>query len=183
MVSGSSKALVLVADGTEEMEAVTIVDILRRAHIEVVVAAVRKDGEKPNSPSLEVRCSRDITLVADVELDDLLDVSGCRAVILPGGSVGADIFSRNGKVLDLVRLFFNDKEKCVAAICASPIVLKKAGVALGYSITSYPSYKEKLSDSFSYVDNVPVVVDRNVITRYTMFINIAPSLLISTFEY
>jgi len=156
---------VLIAGGTEEMEAVTIIDILRRAHVDVVVVAVREDNEnKQNNPGLEVRCSRGVTLVADIELDDLSDVSAYGIVVLPGGSVGADTFSRNWKVLDLVRLFFNDKKKYVAAICASPIVLKEAGIAQGYSITSYPSYKDKLSDSFSYVDNEPVVIDRNIIT-------------------
>jgi len=122
-------ALVLLADGFEEIEAVTIIDVLRRAEVKVTAAAL---GERT------VRGVHDIVLEADARLDDL-DTAAFDALILPGGTPGAKRLRDDPRVLQLVKAFARD-EKTVAAICAAPIVLEAAGVLGGRRATSYPGF-------------------------------------------
>lgn len=149
------KALVLVADGCEEIETVTAVDILRRARIDVTMAAVQD--------SVEVVCSRGVRLTADVLLDQVVS-SGDQfaAVLLPGGAKGAETFSHSATVQTLLREF-EAADKFVCAMCASTMALHVAQVGKGKRATSYPSFKERLAAFYKYEEDA-VVVDEKMIT-------------------
>jgi protein deglycase len=142
------KALVLLAEGFEEIEAVTIVDVLRRADITVTTAAL---GKSP------VVGSHGIALVADRSLDGA-SVADFDAVVLPGGP-GSKQLKEDGRVLSLVRHAMS-AGKTVAALCAAPIALEAAGVLAGRRATSYPGHE---LPSANYSEE-RVVVDGNLIT-------------------
>ena len=146
------RALVLLTEGNEEMEAVIAIDVLRRGGIEVTVAGV--DGPEP------IRCSRGVVLTPDVSL---AEVSGeFDAVVLPGGAEGARRLARSAVVGELVRR--QEKEsKWVAAICAAPIALRRHGVFEGRRMTSHPSVREALEGWGDYSEH-PVVEDDKLIT-------------------
>jgi 4-methyl-5(b-hydroxyethyl)-thiazole monophosphate biosynthesis len=144
-----NKVLVPLADGFEEIEAVTIIDVLRRAGIDVRVAALEKGS---------VRGSHGIEIATDGALSETR-ASEFQALVLPGGMPGSKNLSDDARVRDLVREFDASK-KLVAAICAAPIVLEAAGVLKGRRATSYPG-NELPSAVYS---EERVVVDGNVIT-------------------
>ncbi|WP_446897268.1 DJ-1 family glyoxalase III [Clostridium sp. LBM24168] len=145
-------AVVLLADGFEEIEALTSVDILRRGDVNCVIASVDNNREKTSS--------RNTTVVTDEILKNI-DSDKYDVVILPGGILGATNLRDNGDVVELVREFYS-KGKFVAAICAAPIVLKKAGIIDGKKVTSNPNFKDELG-KVDYREDL-VVQDGNIIT-------------------
>ena len=147
-------ALIL-AEGFEEVEAVTPVDLLRRAGIKITIIGI---GGKL------ITGARGITIRADMEINDIGTViNELEGVIIPGGLPGADNIAASEKAISLINSI-NEKEKLVAAICAAPsVVLQKAGILHGKKVTGYPSCKEDFQDDVIYVDN-NVVVDGNIIT-------------------
>jgi len=151
-MSNNPTALVLLAQGSEEMEAVITIDVLRRGGIDVTVAGV--DGPEP------VRCSRGVVITPDAALDRLdgeFDV-----VVLPGGAEGAQRLAKSPKVGSLLRAQ-ESAGRYVAAICAAPIALKAHGVFQHRQLTSHPSVQRELEDWGEYSEH-PVVADRNLIT-------------------
>jgi 4-methyl-5(b-hydroxyethyl)-thiazole monophosphate biosynthesis len=122
-----SKVLVVLAPGFEEIEATAIIDVLRRAKIEVTVAGLL---------ARSVTGSHDICIEADALLDDV-PAEGYDALVLPGGLPGAHHLRDDARVTSLVRQFC-EQDKWVGAICAAPIVLETAGVLSGRRATSYP---------------------------------------------
>jgi protein DJ-1 len=151
-MSEQPKALVLLATGAEEMEAVISIDVLRRGGIDVTVAGL--DGRDP------VRCSRGVVITPDMALDDVdgeFDV-----LVLPGGAEGAKRLSESGRVGDLLRAQ-ERADRWVAAICAAPIALPSHGVFRGRSMTSHPSVRSLLVDWGEYSEH-PVEADGNLIT-------------------
>jgi 4-methyl-5(b-hydroxyethyl)-thiazole monophosphate biosynthesis len=145
--------LVPLAEGCEELEAVTIIDLLRRAGIEVVTA-----GLLPGP----VRASRGVVLVPDTDLDTALE-RDYDMVVLPGGGPGADNLSRDGRVRDLLRRMA-DSGRFTAAICAAPKVLAGAGLLEGRRATGYPGVLEGLSLEGTELAGEPVVTDGKIIT-------------------
>ncbi|KAL2496469.1 Protein DJ-1-like protein B [Forsythia ovata] len=145
--------LVPIANGTEEMEAVIIIDVLRRAKAEVVVASVED--------KLEILASRKVKLVADVLLDEALKCS-YDLIVLPGGLGGAQAFANSEKLVNLLKKQ-REANKLYGAICASPaLVLEPHGLLKGKKATAFPAMCNKLSDP-SEAEN-RVVVDGNLIT-------------------
>lgn len=146
------KVLVLMAIGFEEVELVTSVDMLRRMEIEVDVASIYN--------LLEVSGSHGIVMIADVLFKDVnLDLYDM--LVLPGGMPGTTNLADSLEVIDTIK-YFNESKKWVAAICAAPIVLKKAGVIEGKNVTSFPGL-EATFDGCNYLES-SVVVDDNIIT-------------------
>jgi 4-methyl-5(b-hydroxyethyl)-thiazole monophosphate biosynthesis len=127
------RVLVPLADGFEEIEAVTIIDVLRRADLEVIVA-----GLQPGP----VTGSHGITLQTDRELDGV-DVAHLHAVVLPGGMPGTTNLAADERILAIVRALY-DGSRPVAAICAAPLVLAAAGIEEGLELTSHPSVRGQL---------------------------------------
>lgn len=147
------RVLVPLAEGFEELEAVTIVDLLRRAGIEVVVA-----GLAPGP----VTASRGTVLVPDSTLEAQRDAR-FDLVVLPGGLPGARYLEEDPRVLEILRR--HDAEgRFTAAICAAPKVLARAGLLDGKSATAYPG--AVLAADFPRVTllDAPVVVDGRTVT-------------------
>ena len=145
------KVLVPLADGVEELEAVTIIDVLRRGGVDVAGAAIGKETR--------VEGSRGVIFLAD-GLWQNLDSETFDAIVLPGGGQGTENLAADERVLDAIRAF-NDAGKLVAAVCAGPTVLEAAGVLEGHKATCYPSCAKILGPEY---ENVPVVADGNIIT-------------------
>jgi len=148
----AKKVLVPIADGTEEIEAVCIIDVLRRAGADVTVASV--DG-------LQITASRGVKIVADCLIYDCL-TTDYDLIAVPGGMPGAERLSDADAVVRLLQ-GQRRKERLYAAICAAPaVVLETHGLLENRRATSHPSFSDRLSDQ-SAIDS-RVVVDGNVIT-------------------
>ncbi len=146
------RVLIPLADGVEELEAVTVIDVLRRGGIDVTSAAL--------GDALPVKGSRGVTLLADTVLDSL-DLESFDAIVLPGGGKGTENLLADSRVTEAVQTF-DQAGKYVAAICAAPTVLAAAGILKeGRKATCYPSCAEELGSAY---DNAPVIADGNVIT-------------------
>ncbi|MBN1695924.1 MAG: DJ-1/PfpI family protein [Spirochaetales bacterium] len=146
-----AKAALLLAEGFEEVEAVTPADFLNRAGIDVLLAGI---GSKT------VTGSHGITIQTPYEIGELPD--DLDAVIIPGGLPGAEHVAASGRAIELIRKM-NEKGKYIAAICAAPAyVLEKSGVIKGKKVTCYPGCETRLSGSYFSEDRV--VVDGNIIT-------------------
>jgi len=147
------KILVPIANGTEEMEAVMIIDFLRQAKANVVVASVED--------KLEILASRQVKLVADVLLEEAANLP-FDLIVLPGGLGGAQAFANSEKLVNLLKKQ-QESNRPYGAICASPaLVLEPHGLLKGKKATAFPAMCNKLSDQ-SEVEN-RVVVDGNLIT-------------------
>ena len=145
---------IFLADGFEEIEGLTVVDMFRRAGIPIQTVSI--------SDSLTVTGSHDIKVQADCLLADF-DFNTVEMLILPGGMPGSVHLRDDERVLNLVRRFTKEN-KIVSAICAAPIVINAAGVVSDKKVTSYPSTAPQLTDIGSYVDDALVVQDGNIIT-------------------
>jgi 4-methyl-5(b-hydroxyethyl)-thiazole monophosphate biosynthesis len=148
------KALILLAEGCEEMEAVILMDTLRRGGVEVTAAGLT---EGP------VTASRGVVLVPDVLLDDLENPKDFDMLVLPGGLPGTERLREDLRVRDLLLAYFADTAKRVAAVCAAPTVLDAHGLLEGRRFTCYPALKDRCAGGGDWV-NAPVVKDGNLIT-------------------
>ena len=145
------KVLVPLAGGFEDIEAVSIIDVLRRGGVAVVTAAL---SDEPLSTS-----AHGIRMVADARLSDVLEEE-YDAIILPGGGEGTENLLKCAPLLArLVRQ--KDEGRLVCAICAAPLVLEAAGVLEGESVTCYPSCSPRMGRR---VEDVPVIADGLVVT-------------------
>ncbi len=149
----SKRAIILLAKGFEEIEAVSVIDILRRASVKVQICSIDKDY---------VEGSHHITIKSDVRLD-FIDIYNDEydLVFVPGGVPGVNNLAENEKVLELLQKYHEDGVM-IAAICAGPWVLEQAGILKDHEVTSFPSFKEKMNPK-NYVDEV-FVKSGNVLT-------------------
>jgi len=145
--------LVPLADGFEEIEAITVVDVLRRAGIEVCTAGLM---------SRTVTGSHAIRIEADTTLDDVADTH-FDMIVLPGGMPGAQRLREDERILELVRAQAR-RGHYTAAICAAPSVLAAAGVLDGRTATSYPGFLDARTTPGLELSTAPVVIDGNVVT-------------------
>ena len=148
----SKKVLVPLAEGVEEIEVITIIDILRRADIEVIVASL--------TDHLEVKGGHNIVIKADTTLEKIINYE-FDAIALAGGYGGMNNLKSDIRIIDMLKNMYEDK-KLVSAICASPIVLGEAEVIKG-KYTCYPSCESSIKGG-EYVEKDIVVCDGNVIT-------------------
>jgi len=130
------RVAIVLAEGFEETEAIAVIDVLRRAAVEVLMAA----AQGPPGP---VRGSHQITVLADTSLPDL-QPAALAMVILPGGMPGSSHLAANRAVLDLLRAVHR-AGGTVAAICAAPIALQAAGLLAGRRVTCYPGFERQLA--------------------------------------
>ena len=145
------KTVVLFADGVEPLEAVTIVDVLRRADVDVSTVSL--------TDSVSVRAAHKMTLTADA-LWAAVDFDDCEAIVLPGGGKGTENLLADERVLEAV-VAFAESGRLVAAVCAAPTVLAEVGLLDGRRATCFPTCANLLGDAY---DDVPVIVDGNVVT-------------------
>ncbi len=144
--------LVPLAPGFEEVEAVTVVDILRRAGIEVIVASTVEGA---------VEGRNGIRMLADTGIDEVAD-SVFDMVVLPGGAKGTENLKRDERIKRIVERHL-DRDRFIAAICAAPTVLSAMGVTGGRTLTCHPSVREELKGGERVVDD-RVVLDGKIIT-------------------
>lgn len=145
------RVLLPLATGFEEIEAITIVDILRRAGVEVVMGSLE---------GLHVKGAHGIAVIADTLLCEL-ESKDFDMIVLPGGLPGATNLAKDAKVLALLQDFDKDK-KHIAAICAAPLALKSAGVLKNH-YTCYPSFEKHIAHQ-GYNDALNIVCDVNITT-------------------
>lgn len=145
------RVLVPLAEGFEELEAVTIIDVLRRGGLDVVVASL---GDSPVAGSHGIRIAADTPLgaLAEQQFD---------MIAMPGGMPGADHLKKDGRIAEILQRL-RAQGKPVAAICAAPMVLAAAGVLDGRRATSYPGFL-KDAERTTVVD-AAVVSDDGIIT-------------------
>lgn len=146
-----SKIVVPLASGFEEIEAVSIIDVCRRAGIEVVVAGV-ESWEVLGANKIEIKCD---CLFEDIYFNDI------DMIVLPGGWGGTNVLASNELVQTKLKEFKQD-DKYIGAICAAPFALHRAGV-LNEKYTCYPSVEEQIRTE-GYTDNKRVVIDGKVLT-------------------
>ncbi|MHB1485929.1 MAG: DJ-1 family glyoxalase III [Saccharofermentanales bacterium] len=142
---------IILAEGFEEIEAVTVIDILRRLKIRCDICGLN---------SINVKGAHGVVMTADYVFSQM-NFDDYDVIILPGGMPGADNLKSDKRLIDLL-VKYNDEGKLIAAICAAPIVLKEAGLTEGRKITSFPSCKPEFTGSEYSTE--PVIQDANMIT-------------------
>lgn len=147
------KILLLLAEGFEEIEALTPVDYMRRMDIVVDTCSITTEKN--------VAGAHKITVAADKILNEIDSIEEYDGLIIPGGLPGATNLRDNSRVIELVKEF-NKKDKLIGAICAGPIVLERAGIIKDKEVTSYPGFEDDLKASI-YKEDI-VVQDGNIIT-------------------
>jgi 4-methyl-5(b-hydroxyethyl)-thiazole monophosphate biosynthesis len=152
MAPEKTEVLVPLADGFEEIEAITIVDLLRRAGLTVTTAHV--------TPNKGVTGAHGVVVQADRSLKEAAGRTYA-AVVLPGGGVGTENLGKSAELGEILKAH-REKNAVVAAICAAPSVLAKHGILTGKRATCYPGFEPKLTGA--KVENATVVEDGKVIT-------------------
>jgi 4-methyl-5(b-hydroxyethyl)-thiazole monophosphate biosynthesis len=149
------KLLLPLAEGFEEIEAIAIIDVMRRAGVEVVIAGL--------ADLAFCRGAHGISVAVDCTLDEV-DWKDFDAIALPGGLPGATTLRDDERVLDALR-FMAANDRWVAAICAAPIALAAAGLLDSTDVraTSYPAFRDSLGAA-EVVHDEPVVISGKLIT-------------------
>lgn len=145
--------IILLAKGFEEIEAITIIDVLRRAEIPVKTVSITENKEVEGAHYISVVCDETLQNIAPNEIE---------RVILPGGWGGTYALAENQRVLELIRAV-NANHKEIAAICAAPYVLDKADV-LKHEYACYPSVEEQIEHAHYNSSSTTVIKDENIIT-------------------
>lgn len=135
---------VFLAEGFEEIEALTPVDILRRGKVEVKTVGV---GNK------NIISSHGICVTADITSDELSELNNIEAVILPGGMPGTLNLEKNETVINAVKYCF-ENNKLIGAICAAPSILGHLGILKGKRATAFPGFEKALDGADFYNDYV-----------------------------
>lgn len=148
-----AKVIIPLAQGCEELEAITVIDLLRRADIEVTTAGL--DDQV-------VTASRGTKLVPDTNLDTAL-TQEYDMIVLPGGLPGADYLDNDPRIKSLLKTMAS-KDQYTAAICAAPKALANAGILDGKTATGYPGLLDKMNLATTTLSDQPVVIDGKVIT-------------------
>lgn len=161
-----AKVYIFLANGFEEIEGLTVVDLLRRAEIETTMVSIM--GTK------EIIGAHNIKLEADALFEDI-DYSDADMLILPGGMPGTTNLAEHQELVNLL-VEFNQKRRKLAAICAAPSVLGMNGILKDKKATCYPGYEDKLIGAITTGNNVEK--SDNVITGKGMGVSIEFSLCI-----
>ena len=148
-----ARVLVPLAQGCEELEAVTVIDLLRRAGVDVVTAGL---DDQP------VTASRGVRLIPDALLADVME-EDFDMIVLPGGLPGAEHLDQDERIHALLTSM-SKSGLFTAAICAAPKVLANAGLLDGKSATSYPGIIDAMELENTKVLQDPVVVDGKIVT-------------------
>lgn len=147
-----SRAAVFFGTGYEEIEALTVVDILRRAEVETIMVSVTDEKSVTGSHDIEVRM--------DAVIDEV-DFEQIDVIVLPGGMPGTKKLEACESLMSQVDAFVS-RNKIVAAICAAPSILGHRGILRGKQACSYPTFESHLEGA--EVLHEPAVTDGNIIT-------------------
>ncbi len=147
------KVIIPLADGVEEMEAVILIDVFRRAGWKVTAAAV--------SPDSILTASRGVKLVADCLWTQIEDINAFDLIAIPGGMGGTKLLCSCPDVLAAIR-HFDRQGKTIAAICAGPLVLQAAGILKNKRYTCYPGIEKDIPEGTYEKENT--VIDDHLMT-------------------
>jgi 4-methyl-5(b-hydroxyethyl)-thiazole monophosphate biosynthesis len=147
------KVLVPLAPGFEEIEAITVIDILRRAGVDVVVAGTQ---------SGPIEASRKTRHIPDCALDDI-HAEDFDMIVLPGGQPGTTNLRHDARIKLIIETL-QAKDRRIAAICAAPSILSAYGVLKGRAATSHPSVRAEVAAGAGEVSEQRVVIDGPVVT-------------------
>ena len=162
----SKKALLFIVNGTEETEAITTVDLLRRANFNVKIAG---DNEI-------ITCSRGVKIIPDILIENIIEEDEFDVLIIPGGGNGVYNLSNNLNVIKLLK-HHNKIGTLIAAICAAPSLLIDLGIINDFDVfTGFPSLKDEYPNH-KYADE-EVLVNKNIITSKALGTTIPFSLKI-----
>lgn len=151
-----SKIGICMADGCEEIEGLTVVDLLRRAKLNIDMISITGSREVCGSHNIKFQCDAKIE---DVNWEDY------DGIVLPGGIPGTPNLEANEIVTDTVKKFV-EEGKLVAAICAAPSIFGHLGILEGKNATSYPGFEDEMKGCHYQID--AVAVDGNIITSRGM---------------
>ncbi|CAH8527792.1 unnamed protein product [Schistosoma margrebowiei] len=150
----SVTALLILSEGAEEIEAVTVADVLARAGVNVTVGGLQGDGVVKGSNGVCIKPNVSLSSVSS-QLFDL--------VVMPGGMGGSNAMA-SSKLVGQILKEHEKHGKYIAAICAAPIALESHKIAIGKKLTSYPGFEDKLP-SYTYCEDKVVVDDKLVTSR------------------
>jgi len=150
------KIAVFLAEGLEEIEGLTVVDILRRAEVDVTTVSITEKNEVTGSHNIKIWADKKFEEVTFDELD---------GVVLPGGMPGTTNLMNHAGVNEVIKSFAAEG-KLVSAICAAPSVLGQAGLLEGKKATCYPGFEKQMTGATATTDKV--VQDGNIITSRGM---------------
>ncbi len=147
------KVIIFIDNGFEEIEALSVVDLLRRSNIEVDLVSANNQEILSGSHAIKVS--------ADKTISNIKDILEYAAIILPGGMPNAALLRDNEKIISFIQEMHDDK-RLIATICAGPITLEKAKIVDNKNVTVYPGFEDTFNNS--NVLSEGVVVDENIIT-------------------
>ncbi len=156
------RALIFLAEGFEEIEALTPVDLLRRDGFDVTTVSITDDAVVLGSHKIPVK--------ADITIEELINKDGYDIVILPGGLKGTQNLGNSARVCEMVKSYAADPDKYVAAICAAPTVLAANGILQGKKALCYPGNDliQKLADGGAVLKDdyhkINAIIDGHIIT-------------------
>lgn len=150
----TKKVALFIENGSEELELIAPLDVMRRANLEVdVISANNEDF---------ITSAHNVKIIADKKIEEINNILDYDAIVIPGGMPGSTLLRDNKKIIEFYQTMYNSG-KLVAAICAAPIVLSAAGITDDKEVTSYPGFDKEINCK-SYNSEKAVVVDKNVIT-------------------
>ena len=150
----TKKVALFIENGSEELEFIAPLDIMRRANLEVdLISANNEDF---------ITSSHNIKILADKKIEEVNNILDYDAIVIPGGMPGSTLLRDNKKIIEFYQTMYNSG-KVVAAICAAPIVLSAAGITDDKEVTSYPGFDKEINYK-NYNSEKAVVIDKNVIT-------------------
>ena len=150
----TKKVALFIENGSEELELIAPLDVMRRANLEVdLISANNEDF---------ITSSHNVKILADKKIDEVNNILEYDAIVIPGGMPGSTLLRDNKKIIEFYQTMYNSG-KLVAAICAAPIVLSAAGITDDKEVTSYPGFDKEINYK-NYNSDKAVVIDKNVIT-------------------
>lgn len=150
----TKKVALFIENGSEELEFIAPLDIMRRANLEVdLISANNEDF---------ITSSHNVKILADKKIEEVNNILDYDAIVIPGGMPGSTLLRDNKKIIEFYQTMYNSG-KLVAAICAAPIVLSAAGITDDKEVTSYPGFDKEINYK-NYNSEKAVVIDKNVIT-------------------
>ena len=150
----TKKVALFIENGSEELEFIAPLDIMRRANLEVdLISANNEDF---------ITSSHNVKIIADKKINEVNNILDYDAIVIPGGMPGSTLLRDNKKIIEFYQTMYNSG-KLVAAICAAPIVLSAAGITDDKEVTSYPGFDKEINYKH-YNSDKAVVIDKNVIT-------------------
>lgn len=150
----SKKVYIFLADGFEDIEGLTVVDLMRRAEIDIKTVSIKE--------SKEIKTSHGITMLTDMTFHET-DFSDADMLVLPGGMPGTKYLADYQPLTELLTQFYQAGKK-IAAICAAPSVFSGLGLLKGKKATAYPCFMEVIEKDGALTSEEPVVVDENITT-------------------